>query len=129
MVGSAATSAYEIGNPADERAQQVALHRNLHSIKLHRARRLHRDLFLPEATEILLICMDNENRTDTQALLQNNPELLRKCQLYLFSDFGPDAGSEVADPYYGNLKDFQEVLVQCERYSQELISHLDNKKS
>lgn len=123
-VSSAATSAYEIGNPADERAQQVALSRNLHSIQQHRARRLHPTLFLAEADEIVLICMDENNKHDTQTFLQKHPHLLNRTRLHLFSDFGGETGVEVIDPYYGDLEDFQSVLLQCERYSRELLGRL-----
>lgn len=127
IVSSAATSSYEIGNPADERAQQVALTRELHSIKNHRARRLHCDLFHPEAEEVVLVCMDNSIKYDTHAFLRKHPELKHKARLHLFSDFGPEAGNEVADPYYGDLEDFETVLVQCERYAMELYSELFNR--
>lgn len=71
--------------------------------------------------------MDHQNRADTQTFLKKHPELEAKSRLHLFSDFGAEVGNEVIDPYYGDLNDFQDVIVQCERYSLELLSHLSQR--
>jgi hypothetical protein len=71
--------------------------------------------------------MDRENCADTLEFLGKHPELMEKSRVQLFSDFGSEAGSEVIDPYYGDLNDFQDVLIQCERYAIELLSQLSNK--
>lgn len=124
QISSAATSAYEVGNPADHRAQQVALKRNLHQIKQHRAKQLHPSLFVEE--QIILICMDRDNVQDTERFLSKHPHLQDRARVHLFSDFCPQTGgNEVIDPYYGDLSDFEAVIEQCQVYSDDLITHLN----
>lgn len=125
-ISSAATSAYEVGNPADHRAQQVALKRNLHQIRKHRAKQLHPSLFIHE--QVILICMDRDNVQDTEYFLAKHPHLQDRSRVHLFSDFNSQsAGSEVIDPYYGDLDDFEAVLEQCHFYSDDLIAHLNKQ--
>lgn len=114
-VSSAATSDWNLGDLADHRSVQVALKYQYTTIKEHRAKVLNSTL----SHTTLLICMDNSNIANVKKMIKS-----ANCSVHLFSDFGLEKGTEVLDPYYGELQDFEEVLKQCERYSDEFIEYL-----
>lgn len=120
IVISAATSEWNLGDSADERAVKVAILREYTTILKHRAKLLSRD-HLAASQESLIICMDQSNKQNVHKILGADASGVR---VNLFSDFGEERGREVADPYYGDLEDFQRVLEQCEKYSEELLVHL-----
>lgn len=121
---SAATSEWNIGDGADERAVQVAIKKEYISILEHRARKLSKEhLYSDLYDTCLIICMDQSNKQNVQKLI-GSPDT-DSIRVHLFSDFGPDNGKEVDDPYYGELEDFERVLEQCEKYSDELLRYLE----
>lgn len=122
-IESAATSDWNLGDGADERAVQVALKHRYHSIKSHRARKLAAEHFIHNG-EVLIICMDRSNVQNVHKIIHQHSNT--KCSVHLFSDFGPEKGAEVPDPYYGGIEDFERVLIQCEKYSDDLINFLHN---
>ncbi len=117
---SAATSDWNIGDGADERSIKVALQYEYTAILDHRAKKLSPD-HLDSSEGTMIICMDRSNKQNVHKLLGNAGD---RVSVHLFSDFGGDVGMEVPDPYYGDISDFENVLIQCERYADELISFI-----
>lgn len=120
---SAATSDWNIGDGADERSIQVALQYEYTSILNHRAKKLSRNLICPLGNT-MIICMDHSNKQNVLEMLENASELSEQVSVHLFSDFGGEIGTEIPDPYYGEMADFENVLVQCERYSEDLLNYI-----
>ncbi len=103
LVDSAGTIDYHSGDPPDSRAVEQARRRG-YDLSGQRARQLrHRDF---EDFDLIL-CMD---RGHLSQLRRNCPEA-RRDRLRLFLEFAPDLGlSEVPDPYYGGLADYDYAL-------------------
>lgn len=116
---SAATSEWNIGDEADERAIKVALKYNYNSILKHRSKLLSNHHIL-SSTNTIIICMDESNKQSVKKMINSSTAI----EIKLFSDFGDDIGTEIIDPYYGEFEDFEKVLIQCERYSEELLNYV-----
>lgn len=101
IVDSAGTGDWHIGHPPDRRAQEVA--RRLGGIDISdlRARQVHRDDFHRFDH---IIAMDHDNR---RTLLSLAPAR-GGAKLSLLLDHLPEhKGRAVADPYYGDVTDFE----------------------
>lgn len=121
-VDSAGTSAYHIGESADERSQRTAEN---HGISLDsRARRF-------KAADLdhfdLILAMDNQNLKNVQELA-NKKQLEKVGQMRDF-DPHPENG-EVPDPYQGGPEGFENVFQivkrSCEQLLDELEKHIKN---
>lgn len=105
------------GEPADRRAQRLALARGYSAIANERARGVRNADFMRFD---LILAMDRSNLIQ---LLQRCPEPHRhKLHLYLaYAGLGDD---EVPDPYYGPVEGFEHVLGLCEQASGALLDRL-----
>ena len=121
---SAATSEWNLGDGADERAVKIAIKREYTSILDHQAKKLELD-HLDTSEKCFIICMDQSNKQNVHKII--GASCNQSVQVHLFSDFGDESGREVDDPYYGGIEDFQRVLEQCEKYSDELLEYLINE--
>lgn len=115
---SAGTHGYHIGQDADHRARKTALK---HGIVLsHPARKL-------EAPDLayynFLLCMDNSHLRHVKSMARNAQET---DKVRLFSSFYEQAGAntEVPDPYYGDMSDFEAVYQQVLVLSRALLNAL-----
>ncbi|XP_062894617.1 low molecular weight phosphotyrosine protein phosphatase isoform X2 [Mobula hypostoma] len=107
-IDSAATSAYEIGNPVDPRSQRCLLKHDVTTN--HVARQVTKNDF---ATFDFMLCMDESNLRSLKSMAGkvNNP----KSNIKLLGSFDPQKKHIIQDPYYGNESDFEEVYQQCLR--------------
>jgi len=123
IADSVGTHDYHIGEPPDERAQQIAKQRGYDMSKL-RARQIEiRDF---ERFDYIL-AMDRDNLV----LLERKCPLQYRNKLALFCDFDAGyAGQGVPDPYFGGAQGFEQVLDMAEQVSDSLLSHIsENLKS
>lgn len=109
VVDSAGTGSWHIGELPDRRTRQIA---EKHGILLNsRARQIHREDF--ETFDYILVA-DRSNLRDVERLAQGSAN--RKSKIMLIRDFDPvEPKSEVPDPYYGDLSDFEEVYQILDR--------------
>ena len=122
LIDSAGTGDWHIGCAPDERAQHAAGQRGYKLTGL-RGRQIGAADF--ERFD-LLVAMDDKN---VAALRQMCPPPMRD-KIRLLMDFLPKDDSrwsgirEVADPYFGGIEGFEQVLDQCEAACRGLISAL-----
>ena len=123
---SAATSEYNLGDEADQRAVKVAINKEYTSILHHRAKILSVDHLLTDNPDdsCFIICMDQSNKRNVHKIIGNTTNNNSSVRVHLFSDFGEECGREIDDPYYGDDEDFERVLERCEKYSIELLDYL-----
>ncbi|XP_078398002.1 low molecular weight phosphotyrosine protein phosphatase isoform X2 [Cetorhinus maximus] len=107
-IDSAATSTYEIGNPADQRGQRCLMKHGITTN--HFARQVTKNDFL---TFDYMLCMDESNLRD----LKRKAEKVKnyKSEIKLLGSFDPQNHLIIQDPYYGSEADFEEVYQQCLR--------------
>ncbi len=118
IVDSAGTGDWHVGHPPDRRAQEVA--RRLGGINISglRARQVHRDDFRRFDH---VIAMDHSNH---RTLLGLAPQAAT-AQLSLLLDHLPgQEGEAVADPYYGDIADFEACWRQVEAATKILAEKL-----
>lgn len=117
LCDSAGTAGYHIGDCPDARSIKIA---RSYGIELqHLGRKLHvRDF---EEFDYIM-AMDENNYQDILALKRNNPE--GKAKVFMFRDFDPAGKGNVPDPYYGSMKDFEEVYQMCLRTSDSLLEYI-----
>lgn len=116
-VDSAGTHDYHAGNPPDPRSQEHALRRGIDMSDL-RARLLTQADF---ETFDLLLAMDLENLATMEAL--SPPR--HHGKLRRLSEFGlMHKTTTIADPYYGEARDFERVLDLVEDACNGLLIHL-----
>jgi len=115
-VDSAGTADYHVGEPPDRRTVAAARRRGYDLAGL-RARQVQPEDF---NRFDFVLAMD---RANLEALARLRPEDAR-ARLALFLDFAPDSGSEVPDPYYGSVEDFERVIELCESGARGLLDSL-----
>jgi protein-tyrosine phosphatase len=118
LCDSAGTAGYHIGACPDSRSIKTA---QSYGIELkHLGRRLSvRDFDNFD----YILAMDNNNYQDIMALKnRNNPN--GKAKVFMFRDFDPAGKGNVPDPYYGSIRDFEEVYEMCERTSENLLEYI-----
>lgn len=121
-VDSAGTSAYHVGESANDKSQNTA---QKHGITLHsKARQLK-----PSDLDYfdLILAMDNENLLNVRNMSNGNHE----HKIGRMRDFDPiPDDSEVPDPYYGGPEGFENVFQivkrSCENLLDELESYIEN---
>lgn len=115
-VDSAGTGDWHVGNPADRRAV-TALRDGGYDGHSHRAR-----VFEPGwlSDRDLVLALDSGHLRELRVLARTDEQ---RDRVRLLRSFDPDAseGAEVADPYYGDARDFAEVLAQVERACRGLL--------
>ena len=114
---SAGTHAYRAGEHPDPRARVAAAKRGYDIGKI-KARKV-------EAADFLkfnyLLAMDKENQQD----LLERCEEKQKSKVQLLLDFAVNVrATEISDPYYGRLDDFETALYLIEEASHGLLEHV-----
>lgn len=112
---SAGTANYHLGDNPDHRTIKVA---TLHQVPIqHKGQQFKRadgDSF------DYLIAMDASNMRNMLHELSYRHE-----GLYLMRDFDAEAlGTDVPDPYYGDMRDFEEVYQILDRASEEFLEFI-----
>jgi protein-tyrosine phosphatase len=116
-IDSAGTADYHTGEPPDRRAVAAARRRG-YDIAGLRARQVQPADF--DRFDFVL-AMDRSNLAEIESRRPQGAS----AQVSLFLEFAPDAGaSEVPDPYYGGVEDFERVLDLCEAGARGLLSRL-----
>lgn len=119
FIDSAGTSAYHVGEPADQRSSQVAKEFG-YDLSAIRSRKL-----VAEDGEKfdLIIAMDKANLNDMESLISSAYH--DKLKLFL-ADYGSDNSTdEVPDPYYGGSQGFVNVVRLIEDASDALLAELE----
>ena len=115
-VDSAGTGDWHVGDPADRRAV-TALRNGGYDGRAHRAR-----VFEPGWLDDrdLVLALDRGHLRELRALARTDAA---RDRVRLLRSFDPTAaeGAEVADPYFGEARDFAEVLEQVERACRGLL--------
>lgn len=112
---SCGTGHWHVGEPPDSRTR-LTLQR--HGIRFHHAARAleERDFRAFD----LILAMDRS--VLREVLRRSPPEARNKIRLY--RDFDPQGSGDLDDPYYGDLRDFEEVFHICDRTTPRLVRHL-----
>ncbi|AOJ01480.1 MULTISPECIES: low molecular weight protein-tyrosine-phosphatase [Burkholderia] len=117
VVDSAGTGDWHVGDAPDVRAQQAAQARG-YDLSALRARQIGRADF--ERFDLVL-AMDSANLA----------ELHKRCppqyqgKIRLLMEYASDASArEIADPYFGGARGFEQVLDQCEDACRGLLESL-----
>lgn len=122
QVDSAGTHAYHVGEQPDARASKAAARRGI-DLSRQRARRVEAADF--ERFDYLL-AMDSSNLEDLLAICPDQ----HRTKVRLFLEFaGPDARSDVPDPYYGGPQGFERVLDLVEEGALGLIEDIRRQLS
>lgn len=116
-IDSAGTAGYHTGQPPDARAIRVA-RANGTPIDQQRARQVDRRDF--ERFDLILAA-DASNLRDLQAL---RPASATARVALLLEWAGLGVGSEVPDPYYGRIEDFEHVHALLERACRGITARL-----
>lgn len=118
-VASSGTGDWHIGEPMDPRAASALEGRGFDPT-LHRAQHFDGDWF--SAHDAILV-MDDNNVRDVSRLASTPADRER---VLMFRAFDPAAGQDVElpDPWYGDQRGFEAVLVIIERTTDELVRRL-----
>ena len=114
VVDSTGISDEEHGNPVDRRARAVLERHGYPTGDSHRARQVE-----PRDQRDLVLAMTNAH---ARALRRLGAEPV------LFRTFDPDAVGDldVADPWYGGPRDFEDCLAQIESAADGIVEHVRN---
>lgn len=117
-IASSGTSAYHVGQPADDRMRRVA---SAHGVTIRNRSQQLEEGDLDDYD--LLLGMDLSNLHEMRALAAR-PE--HRAKLRLFREFDPEGGkgAEVPDPYYGGPAGFERVYAMVERTCRSLLAAL-----
>ncbi|XP_069742278.1 low molecular weight phosphotyrosine protein phosphatase isoform X3 [Narcine bancroftii] len=107
-IDSAATSTYEIGNPADQRGKRCLMKHGLTTN--HIARQITKDDF---KTYDFILCMDENNLRNLEVMMGKVKD--PKSKIQLLGSYDPQKKGIIHDPYYGSDSNFEEVYQQCLR--------------
>lgn len=119
-IDSAGLGGWHVGDPPDVRAIREAKKQNI-DITHYRGRKVSTQDFT-QFTHI--VAMDNENLSRLRALSPQNST----AHIALLMDYVPNkAGQEIADPYYGNEKDFDRTWEQVHEGAIALADHLEKQ--
>jgi protein-tyrosine phosphatase len=116
-IDSAGTADYHTGEPPDRRTVAAARRRgyDLAGLRARQLQPVDFDRF------DLVLAMDRSNLTEIESRRPQHA----KSRVAMFLEFAPDAAdSEVPDPYYGGIEDFERVLDLCEVAARGLLAHL-----
>lgn len=117
-VDSAGTSAYHIGESANNKSQRTA---NKHGITLHSKARQFKAFDLDYFD--LILAMDNENLQNVRQMANDN----HSHKIGRMREFDPKPGDgEVPDPYFGGPEGFENVFQIVKRSCQQLLDELES---
>ncbi len=119
LVLSSGTGDWHVGGPMDERASATLTAAGYDATR-HQARQFDTDWF--DRVDLVL-AMDDANLRDVLALAGSDES---RGRVHLFREFDPGAGGglDVADPFYGGLSGFLDLLTVVERTTGELVRQL-----
>ena len=120
-IDSAGTAGFHVSSPPDKRAQLTALRYGVNICNL-KARKLSSIDF--ESFDYL-VAMDNSNFEVMKKKCPPN----NQNKLHLFMSFSENnlGGTDVPDPYYGDIEDFEKSYKIIERASDDFLKFLINK--
>lgn len=122
LVDSAGTIAMHKGNKADKRSIEVANNHQV-DINAHRSRPITETDF---DTFDHIYCMDINNLEDAISIAKTDSQ---RQKLSLILEESDDfTSSEVPDPYWGDLSDFENVYQMLDKACDK-IAHVINQKS
>ena len=112
-ISSSGTAGYHVNEAADQRTIQIA---NKYKLEFnHRAQQLNSQHFLDND---YLIAMDDDNLLNIKS---KKPEDSR-CEIYKMRHFDSEyLDSNVEDPYYGDLTDFEESYHVLDKSCEEFL--------
>lgn len=120
-VTSAGTGDWHLGQGADHRAKSVAAAAGL-SLNTHQARQFTAEDF---AINDLVLALDYSHLQDLQAIAPSQADAEK---VRLFREFdgvaAADADLEVADPYYGDRRDFEITLEQVQQAARGVVEYV-----
>ena len=120
-VDSAGTAGYHVGSPPDPRTQRVAAAHGADAAALQ-ARQVQLSDF-DRFTHIF--AMDGGNLADLNALSPASPN----ATIELLLDWVPGReGQAVADPYYGDLSDFERVWREVDEAAAMIVKRLSGNR-
>ena len=120
-VDSAGTADYHVGEPPDRRTLAAAQRRGYELSGL-RARQVQPGDF---SSFDLVLAMDRANLAELESQRTRDGT----ARIGLFLDYAPETGvTEVPDPYYGAVEDFERVLDLCEAGARAMLATLANEK-
>lgn len=118
QVKSAGTGSWHIGEGADHRAREVAAEAGL-NLSSHRANQFQIEDF---AHTDLVLALDYSHYTDLRRMAPTDEDA---DKVQLIRAFDPQAAAdedlEVADPYYGDYRDFEIALEQIQSASAGVV--------
>ncbi|ASK87224.1 low molecular weight protein-tyrosine-phosphatase [Sphingorhabdus sp. SMR4y] len=118
IVDSAGTGDWHAGQPPDERAQAVAAQNGV-DIGHLRARQVKASDFRDFDH---IIALDNQNLRDLKAL---RPAMAVSQLSLLFDHVAGRAGEDVADPYYGAARDFEQTWAEVSEAARNIRKWLE----
>lgn len=118
-VDSAGTSAYHVGEPADERS--IAVGRE-HGVAVPS---ISRKVSAADYAEFdWIVAMDRQNLRD----LEEHAPRDRRATLVLLRDYDPAGAGDVPDPYYGGPSGFAVVYAMVRRSCEALLETLEEAR-
>jgi protein-tyrosine phosphatase len=119
-VDSAGTGNWHVGDPADARARS-ALARGGYDGSGHRARQFDRSWF---GRRDLVVALDRGHLQALRALAPTEADREKVRLLRSFDESAEPPDLDVADPYYGDDRDFDTVLELAERAARGIADEL-----
>jgi protein-tyrosine phosphatase len=122
FVDSAGTAGYHVGDAPDERIQEAGRKLGLH---VHGAARKVQVADFDEFDYIF--AMDRNNLSDLKRLSASKAGK-HQAKLMLFGEFASSGKCpEVPDPYYGTMKDFENVVHLVRDCAKGFVQHVQNE--
>ncbi len=126
LVDSTGTTGYEVGSPMDPRARRVLLAAGYSDpgIGAHRARQVSAsDL---RSRDLVLAATDEHVRALRRALGAGTSDD-DAAHVRLIRSFDPASGPiDLADPWYGDVPDFEQCLAEIEATVDGVLAHLES---
>ena len=118
-IRSSGTSNFHVNETADKRTIAVA---RLHNIPMKHLVSQLKDKDFRKYDYIIV--MDNENKANALKIAPKDADY----QLHLMREFDTiDKGGEVADPWYGDMEDFEKCFETLERCTENFLEFLIDK--
>jgi protein-tyrosine phosphatase len=112
---------FHAGDKPDERAIEVALKNGI-DISRHRARLFNVNDF--DHFDRIYV-MDQNNYRDVMKKVRNDTD--RKKVDYILNELNPGSNDTVPDPYYGRMREFENVFEMLDRAIEKLVLKLQKK--
>jgi protein-tyrosine phosphatase len=121
FIDSAGTASYHLGAPPDWRTTRVLSNYNI--VLEHYGRQVKKADF--EEFDYI-IAMDKSNYYDLKAIQKSTSS---RAKVFMLNDFDANqSGADVPDPYYGDLRHFEEIYEMINASCRGLIQHIQNDR-